>query len=144
MGPQQAVRCLDGLIIFYGKFYIPIPSFALAMFSCVGFQPWIMVWRWCETASSTWFFPSQKVFFFFSKSHFNCYSFLLYLSFLASSLLYAVEFPRLLLALCSACICCLSSFHQWIQPVLPPEFCPNMSCHSSLMTATFFHVSFYF
>lgn len=44
----------------------------------------------------------------------------------------------------SACIHRLSSFHPRIQPVLPPVFCPSMSCHSSLMTAAFFNVSFYF
>lgn len=146
MGPQQAVRYLDGLIIFYGKFYIPIPSFALVKYSCVGFLPWIMARRFCESGSSTWFFPSQKAFTQRSFWLLKLSPWFLLFS-LCPALCYRVSQTAsgFVLWQCrSACICHLSSFHQWIQPVLPPVFCPNMPCHSSLMTAAFFHVSFYF
>lgn len=140
MGPQQAVRYLDGLIIFYGKFYIPIPSFALVKYSCVGFLPWIMARRLCESGSSTWFFPSQKAFFQRSFWLLKLSPWFLLFS-LCPALCYRVSQTAsgFVLWQCrSACICHLSSFHQWIQPVLPPVFCPNMPCHSSLMTAAFF------
>lgn len=146
MGPQQAVRYVDGLIIFYSKFYIPIPSFALAMYSCVDFLPWIIAQRWCESTSSTWFFPSQKSFFQRSFQLLKLSPLFLLFS-LCPALCYRISQTAsgfVLWQRCSACIRCLSSFHPWAQPGLPPVFCPNTSCHSSSMTAAFFHVSFHF
>lgn len=102
MGPQEAVRRLDGLIIFYGKFYIPIPSFALAIYSCVGFPTlnygveimWDCIFHLIFSFSER----------FFSKVISIVLAFSLIYPFFASALLYAIGFPRLLLALYSGSI----------------------------------------
>lgn len=113
------------------------------MYSCVGLLPRLWYGDDVSPHLPLDFFPSQKAFF---QRPFRSLDPLFLLFSLHPDIYYQVS--RTALAFYSGSVaphvCRLSSFHQWIQPVLPPVFCPNTSCHSSIMTAAFFHVSFYF
>lgn len=145
MGPEWVASYPTRQTNFLQEILYFLPKFCkFCVFSCRSLVK-ITALSWCEPTSSIWHFPSQKAYF---QRPFR----LLRLSPLfllsASAPIHAISFPRLLgLCAVAAWLCVylpLSSFHQRIQPVLPPGFCPNTPCHSSIMTAAFSHVSFYF
>lgn len=148
MGPQWVARHLIRWTNYLLQQILhSYPTFCMFYIFLCRSPAKIMVQRWRESTSSTWFFflPSQRAFF---QRLFDFQT--LYFSFWASALIYAIRFPRLLW-LCTWTV----SLH-----VYPPSVTfssVNPACASSSVLSQhvlsflhndssffFFHISVYF